>query len=291
MMNTLDLSAPILVTGSTGNVGREVVRCCLARGLPVRAAVRSVDGETNLPSAVQRVAFDFQNPATFPAALAGVQQVFLLRPPQLGRARDLRPFIRAAHDAGVQHVVFLSLMGVSINPFTPHFWTEWLLRFSGMRHTFLRPSFFLQNLDTFYRDAIQTQNEVLVPAGKGKVSLVDVRDIGAVAAAVFADPAKQGTPYTLTGPAAVDWYQVAEALTAELGSPIVYREPDMDRYTMYLRGQGHPDDFIQVQTMLMMVLRNGWSAGVTDDIARLLGRPATDLRTYVRDYWGKSSLA
>ena len=102
----------VLVTGSTGNVGREVVRAARARGLAVRAADRDpARARDVLGGDVAPVRLDFRDPATF-ACAAGADALFLLRPPAIADvAGTLLPFVDEARRRGVEHVVFLSVAG------------------------------------------------------------------------------------------------------------------------------------------------------------------------------------
>ena len=156
----------VLVTGATGNVGRPVAAGLLAAGVPVRLAVRdprTVAGDRQLAGATV-VAFDFTDPGSWAAAFNGVRVMFLVRPPQLSRVkRDLLPALRAAEQAGVRHVVFLSLQGAERNRLVPHAAVEKWLRSSSMDWTFLRPSFFFQNLSTTNRTDIRDRDEIFRP--------------------------------------------------------------------------------------------------------------------------------
>jgi uncharacterized protein YbjT (DUF2867 family) len=139
---------PVLVTGATGTVGRQVVAGLLAEGCGVRAAGRDRDRvEGAFDARVEAVALDFTDPATWPAAYRGVEVAFVVRPPQLGNVRrDLLPSLQAARGAGVRHIVLLSLQGAERNRVVPHARLEEWLRASGLGWTFVRPSFFMENL-------------------------------------------------------------------------------------------------------------------------------------------------
>lgn len=270
----------ILVTGPTGTVGGPLLEQLAARGLPVVAGARD---PAVVPSPVERVALDFTRSETFDAALTGVDRVFLMRPPAISDAvRYIRPFIVAAGRHGVRHVVFLSVMGV--NRALPHWRTEQDLRASTMGWTFLRPSFFAQNLETAYRADIREHDAIRVPAGRGRSSFLDTRDVAAVAALVLGDPVPHaGRAYTLTGPAALDYHRVASMLSAELGRAIHYTPPTLLGYRRELLRQGYPADYATVQLVINLVARLGLAARVTDTTERLLGRPATALATYLHD--------
>jgi len=150
----------ILVTGSSGLVGREVASRLAGRA-PVRLALRKpAHGEDGITEA-ERVRFDFRDPETFDAALRGVGRVFLLRPPRLARPRrDFGPFVAAMRRAGVGQVVFLSVRGAAGNPLLPHHGIERLLEASGLPWTHLRPNDFMQNFATVHRADIRGRGEM-----------------------------------------------------------------------------------------------------------------------------------
>lgn len=270
----------ILVTGSTGTVGGSLLAVLGQGGVDVVAGVRD---PARLPGAAAR-ALDFERPETFGAALAGVGRVFLMRPPAIADTkRLLRPFITAARTAGVEQVVFLSVMGV--NRALPHWQVEQDLQTSGMAWTMLRPSFFAQNLQTAYAAEIREHNWIRLPARNGRTSFVDTRDVAAVAAGVLTAPVAMhaGRAYTLTGPAALSWHRVAELLSAELGRPIVYEPVGLLAFRAALHREGVPADFVRVQLLIHLIARVGLAGKVTDTLPELLGRPATPLAVYLHD--------
>jgi len=278
------VTAKILVTGASGNVGREVVKSLLAMGAAVRTTVLDAEDTGKVPGEdVEKVLFDFSKRETWAPALTGIERLFLMRPPAIGDvAQYVNPVVDAAQAAGVQQIAFLSLLGV--NPRTPHWQVEQKLLACDVPYTFLRPSFFMQNLNTFYGEGIRERDEIYLPAGRGKTSFVDVRDIGAAAAVVLTQPGHAGKAYELTGPEALDYYQVADIFTRVLGRRIVYTRPTPAEYARRLREQGFPAEFIQVQGMLYFPVRMGWGAKITPEMEQLLGRPPRDMAQYVADY-------
>jgi uncharacterized protein YbjT (DUF2867 family) len=115
--------------------------------------------------------------------------MFLMRPPALGNVRrDLLPAVVAAREAGVEHVVFLSPQGAEHNKVVPHATVETWLRGSGVGWTFVRASFFHQNLSTTHANDVRQHDEIVVPAGRGATAFVDAEDVGAVAAAALLAP-------------------------------------------------------------------------------------------------------
>ena len=278
---------PILVTGATGNVGREVVRALVARGAAVRAADRHPARIDSLFDArVASVALDFLDPATFDAAAAGCRSLFLLRPPAVADVKPtLNAFVDRARARGVGHVVFLSVAGAGTNRLVPHHAVEVHLRARGHDWTLLRPGFFAQNFGDAYRRDIVEDARVYVPAGRGRVAFVDVRDVAEVAAAIFASPAEhESEAYTLTGAEAVDFRSAAAALTDVLGREIRYKAASLIGYAMHLRGRGMPWAQVGVQTVLHAGLRLGQAEQVDPALSRLLGRRPRSLREYMQDH-------
>lgn len=275
---------PILVTAALGNVGREVVRACAARSLPLRVADRDPKKAASLFPAHEAVALDFTAPDTWRAALEGCDQVFLLRPPPIGDMdATLKPFIDAAYAAQVRHIVFLSVAGADRMKWVPHRKVELHLEALGQGYTLLRPGFFAQNLADAYRRDIVEDGRLYVPAAGGRVAFLDVRDVGDVAAEIFSDPASnRGSALTLTGPEAIDFHQVAAILTQALGRPIRYDAASIAGYALHLRRRGLPAMQILVQTILHVGLRRGDAERVEPTIERLLGRPASALGDYVQ---------
>lgn len=202
----------ILVTGATGTVGRHVVTNLADEDTTVRAGVRDIArARERFGDDIEYAEFDFQRPETWGAAFAEVDALFLIRPPTIGRVkRHITPAIDAAARVGVEHVAFLSVLGAEKNPILPHRRIEAHLQDADVSYTFLRASFFMQNLTEVHREAIAERDEIFVPAGNGKTSFVDARDIGAAAAVALTEPGHRNRAYDITGPAAFDYETVAE---------------------------------------------------------------------------------
>ena len=275
----------ILVTGATGNVGREVVRALRAKNMVVRAADRDpARARALFGDDVDTVRFDYRDPATF-AAADGARALFLLRPPAIADVKQtLLPFIDDARRRGVRQVVFLSVAGAGKNKLVPHHAVErHLAKASGW--TVLRPGFFAQNFGDAYRRDIVEDGRIYVPAGRGRVAFVDVRDLAELSAAIFASPAAhEETAYTLTGPEAIDFATAASQLSAALGRAIRYEPASVLGYVRHLHRRGMPWAQVGVQMVLHAGLRFGQAERVDPTLERLLGRRPRTVRDYVRDH-------
>jgi uncharacterized protein YbjT (DUF2867 family) len=279
------MSFPILVIGALGNVGAEVVTHILANGGQVRAA--DLDPQKiseRYGATVESVRFDFTDPATYQAAFTGVEKMFFMRPPQITNIqRDMVPAMDAAKRAGVKYVVFLSLIGIEKTPYVPHYKVETYLRESNFHTTFLRSSFFMQNLNTVHRAEIRDRNEIFVPVGRAKTSFIDARDIGSVAAVALLN-GHAGKNYDLTGAEALDYWEVARIMSEALGRKITYRNPNPLRFFFASLRRGVGLAFALVTTSLYTSTRFGMADIVTDEVEKITGRKPITLRKYVLDY-------
>ena len=280
------MSLPILVIGALGNVGAEVVKQLQAKGQAIRAA--NIDPSKvyeRFGSGVEAVRFDFTDPATYEAAFKGVQKMFIMRPPHIANIkRDMLPAMQAAKQAGVQHAVFLSIIGIENAKFVPHYKVETYLRELNFNTTFLRCSFFMQNLSTTHRAEIKERNEIFVPVANARTSFLDVRDIGAVTAVILTEDGHEGKNYDLTGSEALDYWQVSNILSETLGREIVYRNPGPIRFFFETIRKGAPIGYAFVVMGLYTSTRFGMADVITDEVEKILGREPITFKQYTMDY-------
>lgn len=267
----------ILVTGATGNVGKEVVKCLIKRNATFKVTTRSRETEG--------VYFDFENPLSVKAALKGVTKVFLIRPPHLADAKKyFQPVVDAAKEIGIKHIVFLSLLGVEKNPIVPHAKIEAMIKASGIPYTFLRPSFFMQNLLSQHGDELRNEKIIEVPAGKGETSFIDVRDIGEVAAKILTEEGHEFKAYSLTGNEALTYYEVAAIISKIINKDITYTNPSIFKFRKRMIQKGLNSDFIWVMIGIYTTAKLGLAKKVTSDLSNLLDRSPITMETFVYDY-------
>jgi uncharacterized protein YbjT (DUF2867 family) len=233
--------------------------------------------------------FDFGDRGTWPAALAGVDRVVLIRPTGMTDVgRTVIPFIDAAMDLGVRHLVFVSQLGVPFDTGSPQHAVERYLKRSRAPHTVVRPNVLLQTLTTLCRDDIRLRNEIVLPAGNARVALVDARDVAAVIARLLAEPGTLRTTYTVSGEQALDYRAVAGILSDVLGRPIDYSAPSAQEYSDLLARQGAPVDASAAQQDVFAMVRGRGAMWPNRVVRRLTGRPAVSVRRFIeehRDVW------
>ena len=279
------MTAPILVTGATGNVGAPLVRELLGLGAPVRVAARDPDAAAAaLGGGVDAVRFDITDPATF-GAFDGVERMFLLRPPAVSDVkRDVVPALEAARDHGVRHVTFLSIQGAEANRLVPHHAIERAVRALGFEWTFVRAAYFMQNLSTTHAADVRERDEVFVPAGRrSRTAHVDALDVAAVIARSLTEPGHAGRAYEPTGPEALTYDECAGHITAAVGRPVRYADPAVWTYWRRMRSRGMPRAMVGVTLGIYTAARLGMAAHLTDDVARVTGRPPRDFASFALD--------
>jgi uncharacterized protein YbjT (DUF2867 family) len=201
----------ILITGSTGKNGSELVRLLTSRGVPVR----QMRHNSTPPAGGNAVTADFDKPESLRAALEGVDHAFLTTSPGEHALQQQINFIQAAKQAGTKHIVKLSMLGADPNSLSrfqnSHGKAEKALEDSGIGWTHLRANFFMQTA-LQYRQG----DQFYAFAGDGHISVVDVHDIAHVAAAALTEPGHEGHTYDITGPEALTYAEMAAALPVTL---------------------------------------------------------------------------
>ncbi|PRS99028.1 NAD(P)-dependent oxidoreductase [Bacillus wiedmannii] len=267
----------ILITGATGNAGREVVKNLLNKNVEFQVATHRKNQAG--------VYLNFEDPSSIQPALKGVKKLFLLRPPHLADTKKyFQPVIDAAKKENIQHIVFLSLLGVEKNPIVPHAKIERIIKESGIPYTFLRPSFFMQNLISQHGDELRKEKIIEVPAGKGKTSFIDVRDIGEVAAKVLTEQGHECKAYSLTGNEALTYYEVADIISKETKQKIIYTNPSILKFKRRMVQKGIKSDYIMVMIGIYTTAKLGLAKKITSDLVNLLGRSPFTMEEFVRDY-------
>ena len=269
----------VLVLGASGNVGRPLVEALLAKGEQVKAASRS--GKSF--GAAEGVVFDYTDTSTFESAFDGVDRAYVMLAGGYVESKALLiPVIEAAAARNVK-VVFQSVLGVDADDSIPYRQVEIALENSGVPYVILRPNWFSDNFHTYWKAGID-QGVIAVPAAEGKSSFIDVRDIAESAAAVLTTDKFDNQAFNLTGPEAFSYAEAAAKISAALGKPVHYQAMEDGAFCDMLKGVGVPADYAEFLTSIFYPVREGWTAGVSEAVQVLTGKPARRLDTYNKDH-------
>lgn len=278
------MKSKILLTGSSGNVGSAVVEYLKGKKISFIAGVRKTAIKLENDS-IQYVLFDFEDKTTYSTSLKDVTKVFLVRPPQLTDVKGIFiPFIQKCKEVGVKHIVFLSLLGVQNNPFPPHYKIEKAIIASGISYTFIRPSFFMQNLSTTHASDIKERNDLFIPSGNAKISFIDTRDIGEIIARTLVEDGHENKAYTITGAEAITYQQVADSMTKLLGRKITYSNPNLIKFRKDMINRGIKKEFVTVMMVLYLTTKLGMANHVTNTAEILLNRKPRSIDEFIRDH-------
>lgn len=279
------------ITGSTGALGRLVINRLkrMGRSEEVIALARTPDKAADLGVAVRQA--DYDQPDTLETALANVDTLLLISGSEVGsRIKQHTNVLRAAKAKGIRHVVYTSVLHADTSPLgllaEEHRATESALKASGLPHTFLRNGWYLENYDNSLA-AASTHGALVGSAGTGKISAAARADYAEAAARVLTTPALQSKTHELAGDQAFTLADLAAELGRQLDKPIPYRDLPVERYAQVLVEAGLPAELAQAIA--------SWDAATAQDalfddggqLGRLLGRPTTDMASYVGAYLTK----
>ena len=260
----------VLVLGGTGKTGRRVAARMAARGLAVRIGSRT---------AVPR--FDWEQPATWPEALHGVDAAYVAYHPDLaapGAADAIQSLTGLAAASGVRRLVLLSGRG---EPEARR--CEQIVRDSGLEWTVVRASWFAQNFSEGYLLDAVLAGEMTLPVGAVGEPLVDVDDIADVAAAALTEAGHAGQLYEVTGPRLWTFAEAVAEISRATGRSIRYAQVSPEAYATALRDAQLPEPMVALITYLFAEVLDGRNASVADGVTRALGRPPRDFTEYARD--------
>ena len=264
----------LLLTGATGNIGRELVDELDARGAEFRILVRDPIRAAGLAPRAERVVADLARPETLPPAFDGVDRLFLLTP-GIG-AEHTAHAVAAAQDARVRHIVHLSSFNVLGDPMPAmgrwHHDREQMIRAAGIPATFLRPGGFMTNAFDWL-PTIHEGGYVLDPIGPGRYAPIDPADIAAVAALALTEDGHQGAEYVLTGYELLTITEQVHLLAAAAGREIRVRPIAAPAEAVRSRfPNGAPPALADAIVEGFTLMRADTAGFRTDTVQRLLGR-------------------
>ena len=277
----------ICITGAGGTVGSEVLKQIESTDARFRVAYfseRKADRARAI--GIDAVVIDYSRPDTLEEAFGGCDRLFLLGPNVLDQTRLELNAVEAAKAGGVHHIVKQSVMAAEEDSYSlakVHRPVERAIESSGLAWTFLRPNSFMQNVVTFMSETIRTEGAFYSASENAKISHVDVRDIAAVAIHALTGGNHEGRAYTLTGPEAFTYEEIASELSAALGRTITHVSlPPSDLKQGMLAG-GMPEELADRMLDLERYFREGRASSISDDITLVTGNNPRGFRNFLRE--------
>jgi uncharacterized protein YbjT (DUF2867 family) len=279
------MTAPVLVCGATGQIGT------LVRAALDNANVPWLGLSRRAPASAQWRQADFEQPATLGPALEGVSTVFLVSSDHPRQDQLEIAMVEACRARSVARVVKLSGQSAGLEPPVSfglmHARIEQALRESGMKWSFLRPTFFMQSL-LLMADTV-AGGKIIAATGKGEIAFVDARDVADAAARVLADPAAHdGRIHTLTGPRALDFAGVAELLSSAVGHRVRHISPPRLVARIVLPfASGMPRWRTNMIVDLMSACAKGAQSETSDAVRVITGQSPRTIEAFITEHRAK----
>ena len=278
------MKSSILVSGATGNTGLPLVKQLSAIGTPIRAMVHSLEKKAVVEGVnVEVVNGDFEDRTSLERALEGIEHAYLVSPPSLDQVKHQVAYVDAAKKMGVKHIVKLSALGSA--PDSPvsllrwHAEVEEHIRKSGITYTFLHPHFFMENL-LASADSVNKDGKIYSPLGDASISIVSVLDIAAVAVKTLTEGTHGGRTYTITGPSAVTYAEIARTVGEVRGKPVAYVQVPFEATKQGMVQAGYTLWLAEDLTMLMRTWAEGRGNMVSRYVEKLTGHKPLSIREF-----------
>ncbi len=279
----------ILVTGATGTIGRNVVEQLVKRGASVRALVRD-PAKADFPNGVDVVKGDLLDVDSLRSAFSGVSTLFLLNAVVPDEFTQALIALNAAREAGVDRLVYLSVIHSDLYVNVPHFagkyGVERMIERMGFSATILRPAYFISN-DVTVKDVVLGYGVYPMPIGAKGLAMVDVRDIGEIAAIELIHRKNATRPLpleriNLVGPDTLTGTDVAAIWSDVLQRPVSYGGDDTAAFEQNLRNFMPGWMAYDMRLMSERFLSDGMvpEAGDVARLTAMLGRPLRSYREF-----------
>jgi len=278
----------ILITGATGNIGLEVIRFLNK----IDASNRIIAGVRDIEKAkivfkdypkLDYIHFDFEDFDTFENALAGIDTIFLLRPPHISDVdKYFKPLISSIKGSNINNIVFLSVQGAEKSKVIPHNKIERLIIKYDLDYIFLRPSYFMQNLTTTLIGDIKTKREIILPSGQAKFNWIDIENIGEAAAILidkFGEYKNQAIE--ITGLENESFAKVVLLINKAIEYPIRFRNVNPLKFYLIKKSEGMEKVKIIVMILLHYLPRFQKVPRISNFYEQLTGKKPTDLKIFI----------
>lgn len=282
----------ILVTGSTGRIGKEIIAQLARSQEAVRALTRNPQS-ANFPHGITPVIGDLLDADAMRAALAGVDTLFLLVSNAADELTQAINTLGIAREAGVKGIVYLSVTRsreyTDVAHFIGKYAVELMIEQLDLPATVLRPSYFFQN-DASFKEPLQKAGLYVSPVGDRGVSMVDVRDIADAAVIELIRRERSSTPlsretYELSGPDALTGSQLAAVWSETLGREVRYGGDDLDIFERNIKAMAPAWKAYEMRAMMRRYQADGAVASAQDlsRLTQLLGRPPRAYREFAHE--------
>lgn len=286
-----------LITGATGNIGKEVIKFLANYTAEIEtiAAVRNIEIAKKTFSNLTSISFrkfDFENLKRFESAFEAIDILFLLRPPHISDVdKYFKPLLISAQKNGIQKIVFLSVQGAEKSKVIPHNKIESLIKTLGFQYVFVRPSYFMQNLTTTLLPEIIQEKCITLPSKNAKFNWIDVENIGEISA-LFIKKFDQyhNKAYEITGTENLSFPEVVEIMSTVLKTKIRFQNINPFCFYKEKKKEGFEKAFAIVMTILHFLPRLQKEPHITEYYTLMTKKKPTTISVFLKREQNKFSL-
>ena len=274
----------VIILGATGNIGTAVLKNLQDKNVQVFAGVQAEkDFEKVTQFGATPVIVNFQNQESLNEALKGKDRVFLVTPLMQNPEKVTEMVINASKLNNIKHLVRSTASGADSNgQIQMARWaglSEDLVKASGLNYTIVRPYSFLQNIVNFYSYTIKNYNGFYAPIGDAKAAFIDINNLGEVVAIALTSDEHFGKIYELSG-LAYTQAELAEKLSTILGRTVSYIDVPEEKAKENMLSNQMPEWMVNAMMELNYIIKQGWTAGYSDDYKNITGKEYTSAETF-----------
>lgn len=276
----------VLITGATGNIGRELITKLYMNSIVnIFAGVRNTNKATDIFKKFDKLEyryFDFEDPNSFGAAFENIDIIFLLRPPHISEIQQyFYPLFKKMNEMGISKIVFLSVQGAEKSNIIPHNKIEALIKKFNFSSIILRPSYFMQNLTTTLLSDIKNR-KIILPSGKAKFNWIDILDIAEVSAEVIVKfDQYNGHIFELTGTENISFKNVVKKINSLLNLNINFVNVNPFKYFLIKKKEGVEKEKILVMLFLHFLPRFQKEPVISMNVEKIVKHSPIKLKEFI----------
>lgn len=282
----------ILVTGATGNIASLVIPELINGGAKVKAFVHDSSKAEKLKEAgAEIIQGEYSDQDALNSAAEGVDSIMAITAPNPDAASQASNIIEAAKNSGSPYFLRISAIGAASDAPTEngklHFETDEAIIASGLKHTILRPHFFMQN--TFMSvESILADGNMYWGMGEGKLGLIDVRDITDCCVKILLEGGHENKIYTPTGPESISFSEIAKIIGGGIQKDVTYVPVPEEAVRKAILDMGWGEWGAQIMVDYSKAYSEGWGDFTTQDVETITGNKPRSYKQFFDEVlsWG-----
>lgn len=288
----------ILITGSTGHLGSATIDFLIKKNLAnsiVALARNNEKAKTLAEKGVDVRIGNYDDYQSLLKAFHGIDKLLLISASELtNRSAQHINAINAAKEAGVKHIVYTSFIRQKDDPNSAlwfiakdHVETEKHLVQTGIPYTLFKNGFYMDMISDFIGPNVLETQTIFLPAGEGKVNFALRNQIAEALANVLTTEGHGNKSYNIGGETTVSFEKIAGYLTEISGKKISYISPDVETYKQELSKNNMPEQAVNMVAAFAVAFSENAMDVPSKDLNNLLGRNATDVKTFLSETFKK----